>query len=74
MNFNKRDNYKVFCMEFRTDGTLKKICGEGREKDAGCFYDEDEWGFGGCVAARDETHAEELIREEIEKRRKNKKT
>jgi hypothetical protein len=55
-------------MEFRTDGTLKKVREEGKESDAGHFYD-NEFGFGGCVRARNEIEAEKLIREEVEKRR-----
>jgi hypothetical protein len=68
MNFIKGNKYRVYCMEFRIDGTLKKIREEGKESDAGHFYD-NESGFGGCVMARDEASAEKLIREEVEKRR-----
>jgi hypothetical protein len=64
--------YKAFCMEFRVDGSLKRVRGGSMPSDAGHFYNDKEWGFGGCVMAKDETQAESLIRQEVEKRRLNK--
>jgi hypothetical protein len=65
--------YKSFCMEFRVDGSLKKVRGGALPSDTGHFYDDKEFGFGGCVMAKDEKQAKKTIREEVLRRRVSKK-
>ena len=61
--------YQPFCIEFRTDGSVSRVRSGSGVSDVGHFYDDPKWGFGGCVMARNEEHAESEIRNEINKRR-----